>query len=50
MVMLQDAKTGSVPTETGTLVLKDFMTQSAVTQLAQYEEMTKPKKKRSLLI
>lgn len=42
--MLQDAKTGSVPTETGTLVLKDFMTQSAVTQLAQYEEMTKPKK------
>ncbi|MEC3737040.1 phage major capsid protein [Bacillus safensis] len=44
MVMLQDAKTGSVPTETGTLVLKDFMTQSAVTQLAQYEEMTKPKK------
>ncbi|MGG0619731.1 phage major capsid protein [Bacillus altitudinis] len=44
MVMLQDAKTGAVPTETGTLVLKDFMTQSAVTQLAQYEEMTKPKK------
>ncbi|EIL83113.1 phage major capsid protein [Bacillus altitudinis] len=44
MVMLQDAKTGAVPKETGTLVLKDFMTQSAVTQLAQYEEMTKPEK------
>lgn len=43
-VMLQDAKTGSVPTEQGTLVLKDFMTNSAVAQLATYEAMTKPKK------
>ena len=43
-VLLQDAKTGSIPTEEGTLVLKEFMQSSAVTQLAQYEPMTKPKK------
>lgn len=43
-VLLQDAKTGNIPTEQGTLVLKEFMTNSAVAQLAQYEEMTKPKK------
>nr|WP_309101698.1 phage major capsid protein [Fredinandcohnia onubensis] len=42
--MLQDAVTGAVPKEEGTLVLKEFMTQSAVTKLAKYEEMTKPEK------
>lgn len=43
-VLLQDAVTGSVPKEQGTLVLKEFMTQSAVTKLAKYESMTKPTK------
>ncbi|MEK5148773.1 phage major capsid protein [Psychrobacillus sp. FSL K6-4615] len=43
-VLLQDAVNGSIPKEQGTLVLKDFMTQSAVTRLAKYEEMTKPEK------
>lgn len=43
-VLLSDAKTGEIPAEEGTLILKEFMTNSAVAQLAQYEEMTKPKK------
>lgn len=43
-VLLQDAVTGSVPKEQGTLVLKDFMTQSATTKLAKFESMTKPEK------
>ncbi|EWG12740.1 phage major capsid protein [Cytobacillus firmus] len=43
-VLLQDAVTGAVPKEQGTLVLKEFMTQSAVTKLAKFEEMTKPEK------
>jgi HK97 family phage major capsid protein len=43
-VLLQNAVSGSVPKEQGTLVLKEFMTQSAVTKLAKYEEMTKPEK------
>ncbi|MED4977216.1 phage major capsid protein [Weizmannia sp. FSL K6-0777] len=43
-VLMQDAVTGEVPKEQGTLVLKEFMQQSAVTKLAKYEEMTKPKK------
>jgi HK97 family phage major capsid protein len=43
-VLLQDAVTGAVPTEQGTLVLKDFMTQSAVTKLAKFEQMNKPEK------
>lgn len=43
-VLLQDAVTGAVPKEQGTLVLKEFMTQSAVTKLAKYEEMNKPEK------
>lgn len=42
--LMQDAVKGKVPTEQGTLVLKEFMTQSAVTKLAKYEEMTKPEK------
>ncbi|MEC1613158.1 phage major capsid protein [Bacillus inaquosorum] len=44
-VLMQNAKTGSVPVEEGTLVLKDFMTQSVVTQLAKYEKMDKTEKK-----
>ncbi|MFA1821163.1 phage major capsid protein [Virgibacillus oceani] len=48
-VLLQDARTGDIPAEQGTLVLKEFMQNSAVMQLAQYEEMTKPKKKFSYL-
>lgn len=43
-VLLQDAVTGKVPTEQGTLVLKEFMTQSAVTKLAKYEDMKKTEK------
>ena len=43
-VMLQDSKDGMIPTDQGTLVLKDFLQGSAVMQLAQYEPMTKPKK------
>lgn len=43
-VLLQDAKTGAIPSEQGTLVLKEFMTNSAVARLAQYEPMTKPEK------
>lgn len=43
-VLLQDAKTGKIPSEQGTLVLKEFMANSAVAQLAKYEEMTKPVK------
>lgn len=48
-VLLQDARTGAIPQEQGTLVLKSFMQNSATMQLAQYEEMTKPKKKFSYL-
>lgn len=43
-VLMMDAVNGKVPTEHSTLVLKEFMTQSAVTKLAKYEEMTKPEK------
>ncbi|EFV74437.1 hypothetical protein HMPREF1013_05317 [Bacillus sp. 2_A_57_CT2] len=43
-VLLQDAKTGTIPTEQGTLVLKEFMQNSVIAQLATYEAMTKPKK------
>lgn len=43
-VLLQDAKTGTIPTEQGTLVMKEFMTNSVVAQLATYEPMSKPKK------
>ena len=43
-VLLQDAKTGKIPSEQGELVLKEFLTQSAVTQLAKPEVMTKPVK------
>ncbi|MCM3436839.1 phage major capsid protein [Bacillus licheniformis] len=43
-VLMQDAVKGKVPSDQGTLVLKDFMTQSAVTKLAKYEEMDKTEK------
>src|SRR5690606_37519512 len=43
-VLLQDAKTSSIPEEQGTLVVKEVMNNSVMMQLAQYEEMTKQKK------
>ncbi|WP_332603829.1 phage major capsid protein [Bacillus sp. S1(2024)] len=43
-VLMQDAVNGKVPTDQGTLVLRKFMTHSAVTQLAKFEEMNKPVK------
>src|SRR5690625_4016085 len=43
-VLLQDAKSGAIPEEQGTLILKETMTNSVMMQLAQYEEMTKQKK------
>ena len=42
--LMMDARTGQVPTEQGTLILKDFMTNSVTAQLAQYEEMNAPRK------
>ncbi len=43
-VLLQDAKTGQIPSEEGTLILKDFLQNSVVAQLAKPESMTKPVK------
>lgn len=43
-VLLQDAKSGKVPKEQGTLILKDTMSNSVMMQLAKYEEMTKQEK------
>lgn len=43
-VLLQDAKTGAVPAEEGTLIVKEVMSNSVTMQLAKYEEMTKQKK------
>lgn len=43
-VLLQDAKTGQIPAEQGTLVMKDFMTNSVIAQLAKHEPMSKPVK------
>ncbi|SDI15808.1 phage major capsid protein, HK97 family [Alteribacillus persepolensis] len=43
-VLMQDARTGEIPAEQGTLVMKEFMTNSVTAQLAQYEEMNAPKK------
>lgn len=42
--LMMDARTGQIPTEQGTLILKDFMTNSVTAQLAQYEEMNAPRK------
>ena len=44
-VLLQDAKTGQIPSEEGTLILKEFLQNSVVAQLAKPESMTKPVKK-----
>ena len=43
-VLLQDARTGEIPSEEGTLILKDFLQNSVVAQLAKPEVMTKPVK------
>jgi HK97 family phage major capsid protein len=43
-ILLQDAKTGEIPKEQGTLVLRDVISNSVMMQLAQYEEMTKQEK------
>src|SRR5690606_20612386 len=43
-VLLQNAKTGAIPEEQGTLILKETMSNSVMMQLAKYEEMTKQKK------
>ncbi|MDM8100941.1 phage major capsid protein [Oceanobacillus oncorhynchi] len=43
-VLLQDAKTGEIPKEQGTLVLKEIISNSVMMQLAQHEEMTKQEK------
>ncbi|MEK4924117.1 phage major capsid protein [Cytobacillus sp. FSL R5-0569] len=43
-VLLQDAKSGAIPSEQGTLVMKDIISNSVMMQLAQYEEMTKQEK------
>lgn len=44
-VLLMDAKTGTVPEEHGNLIIKEFMGNSAVMQLAKPETMTAPVKK-----
>ena len=44
-VLLMEAKNGVIPAEQGELVLKEFMANSAVMQLAKQETMTKPIKK-----
>lgn len=44
-VLLQDARTGAIPEEQGTLMLNEVISNSVMMQLASYEEMTKQKKK-----
>jgi HK97 family phage major capsid protein len=48
-VVMQDFKSGTVPTEFGTAIIGDVMNGSAVMKLATYEEMTAPKKKFSYM-
>lgn len=48
-IILQNALTGTIPTEQAELVLKEFAENSVVTQLAKPEIMTKPVKKFSYL-
>lgn len=43
-VLLQDYKTGAIPQEQGTLILKETMNNSVMMQLAKYEPMAKQKK------
>ena len=38
-VILSDAKTGEIPTQTGELILKKVVDDSLVTKLGKYEEM-----------
>ncbi|MCT4507934.1 MAG: phage major capsid protein [Tepidibacter sp.] len=42
--VMQDTRTGNVPTEQSKLIIQDFVKGSAVMGLAKYEKMTKPKK------
>lgn len=44
-VMMQDARTGQVPTEFGSEIIKDVIENSKVMQLGVYEPMDKQKKK-----
>lgn len=48
-VLLQDAKSGAIPQEHGTLILKEVMANSVAMQLAKYEPMTKQEKSFSYL-
>lgn len=43
-VLLMDAKTGKIPSETSDIIVRDFVTQSAVAQMGKAETMTKPVK------
>jgi len=43
-VILSDAKTGNIPTETGELIIGDIMQNSVIMQLAKYEPMEKQEK------
>lgn len=43
-VLLSTATTGTIPTETGESIIEDIMAQSAVMQLAAFEEMEAPRK------
>lgn len=48
-VLMQDYKSGQIPAEQGTLILKDTVQGSAIMQLAKYEEMTKMEKQFTFL-
>lgn len=43
-VLLQDSKTGEIPKEQGSLIIKEVMDTSVITKLAKYEPMDKPVK------
>lgn len=43
-VTMQSSMKGTIPQEYGDLILEDVITTSSVMQMAQYEQMTKPKK------
>ncbi len=43
-ILMQNAKTGKVPSEKAELVIKEIMDTSVVTKVAKYEEMTKQEK------
>lgn len=48
-VLMAESKSGQVPTEQGTLILKDTVQGSAIMQLAKYEPMDKPEKEFTFL-